>query len=45
MPIRRLLVAVVLGFRITAIAGFRLEPWHTYVPHEMARATSHPFLR
>ncbi|MBK4994360.1 alpha/beta hydrolase [Pseudomonas sp. S37] len=46
MPIRRLLVAVVLvvlallatallGFRITAIAHFHLEPWHTYVPHEL----------
>ncbi|WP_240349626.1 alpha/beta hydrolase [Pseudomonas putida] len=46
MPIRRLLVAVVLvvlallitalfALRITAIADFQLEPWHTYVPDEM----------
>ncbi|BDM23717.1 MULTISPECIES: hypothetical protein [Pseudomonas] len=46
MTIRRLLAAVVLlvltllitalfAFRITAIADFQLEPWHTYVPDEM----------
>ncbi|UTL89289.1 hypothetical protein [Pseudomonas fluorescens] len=46
MPIRRLLVAVVLvvvallaaalfALRITVIADFQLEPWHTYVPDEM----------
>ncbi len=46
MPMRRLMVSLVLlvlalllialfGFRITAIADFRLEPWHTYVPEEL----------
>lgn len=46
MTIRRLLAAVVLvivallitalfALRITAIADFQLEPWHTYVPDEM----------
>ncbi|MBF8747253.1 alpha/beta hydrolase [Pseudomonas putida] len=46
MPMRRLMVSLVVlvlalmlivlfGFRITAIADFRLEPWHTYVPEEL----------
>lgn len=30
-----LLLVALLGFRITAIADFRLEPWHTYVPDEL----------
>lgn len=50
MPMRRLMVSLVVlvlallsialfGFRITAIADFRLEPWHTYVPEELDAET------